>query len=562
MCPVVKGVRALRALFDRQAKGALECIMDPSIGYCRVRIGRVRAEFQARFSQQATVCGGHDWAEDLESLATGVFRPISEDEVCQALRKLPGATAVGLDGITARSLKGVGAGLLARVYSLWYYLGRVPGEYKRSRTVLVPKGGANLTDGLGGFRPISVSSCVYRAFSSIITSRLGSGVRLDRSQRGFLRGESGLEINSYLLRACLRNARSGRRPILICFLDLCKAFDTVGHASIYRALVMQGVDYRMGRMVRSMLEGSTTEVWYGGESTGEIAVLRGVKQGDPISPLLFNLVLDELLVKLNQAGLGYRYRRGDEVVDRVGVLAYADDLVLCGEGPVEINRMLGICQSFFREHGLKLNVKKCGLLWQDVVPSSRELFWRSKNEEVFIEAGGRREYLPIVGSGDYKYLGHRVYLEGEGDPRGYVEGYLNKLRVCKLKPQQKIAAVRVQLLGALKHQVGVMSPGSGVVDALDQMIRAFIKETLKVPAPYICNSFIYLPLRRGGLGITNLREFVCIRKLFIHNKVVVSGSKVLLALGQEGWYSRDLEKARALLGVSVQERFPVNKVRG
>lgn len=180
------------------------------------------------------------------------------------------------------------------------------------------------------------------------------------------------------------------------------------------------------------------------------------------------------------------------------LLAYADDLVLCSEGPVELNQMLGTCQTFFRGHGLKLNVKKCGLLWQDVVPNSRELYWRSTNEEVYISMGDRREFIPVVGSGDYKYLGHRVFLQREEDPRDYVEGYLNKLRSCKLKPQQKIAAVRVQLLGVIKHRVSTFSPGSGVVDALDKMIRGFIKETLKIPAQYVYNSFIYLPLRRGA----------------------------------------------------------------
>lgn len=316
---VVRGVGSLRAMFDRRARVALGYIINPSSGFCRVGIGRVRGEFQDRFSRPAMVSGDYDGLRGMEGLAKGVFRPIQEDEVQRALRKLPGLTAVGLDGVTAKGLKGVGAGLLSRIYSIWYFLGRVPPEYKRSRTVLIPKGGANLGDGLGGFRPISISSCMYRVFSSIVTGRLASQVRLDMSQRGFMRGESGLVVNSFLLKACIKNARAACRPILICFLDLSKAFDTIGHASIYRALVRQGVDYRLGKIVRGMLEGSSTEVWHAGESTGGIAILRGVKQGDPISPLLFNLVLDELLVNLNRQALGYRFRRGGEVVGRVVV---------------------------------------------------------------------------------------------------------------------------------------------------------------------------------------------------------------------------------------------------
>ena len=55
-----------------------------------------------------------------------------------------------------------------------------------------------------------------------------------------------------------------------------------------------------------MYRHATTEVTVGGQTTRKIRIKAGVKQGCPLSPLLFNLILDELLEKLKQTEIGVK----------------------------------------------------------------------------------------------------------------------------------------------------------------------------------------------------------------------------------------------------------------
>ncbi|GJQ70216.1 hypothetical protein Trydic_g13260 [Trypoxylus dichotomus] len=118
--------------------------------------------------------------------------------------------------------------------------------------------------------------------------------------------------------------RAQRRPISVVALDLRKAFDTVSHNSIARALRRFQVDDRTTRLIGEQYRGTFTKVSGGGTTTAPVDINIGTKQGDPLSPILFNMVLDELIVKLEGMGGGVSVGDGKEVT----VLGYADDLIL------------------------------------------------------------------------------------------------------------------------------------------------------------------------------------------------------------------------------------------
>ncbi|GLD64747.1 uncharacterized protein AKAME5_002927600 [Lates japonicus] len=80
----------------------------------------------------------------------------------------------------------------------------------------------------------------------------------------------------------------------------------------------------------------------------------GVKQGDPLSPLLFNLALDPLLYMLEDKGVGFKV--GDQSLT---ALAFADDLVLLSDSWKGMERNLQILEIFSGLTGLKVNLSKC-----------------------------------------------------------------------------------------------------------------------------------------------------------------------------------------------------------
>ena len=108
--------------------------------------------------------------------------------------------------------------------------------------------------------------------------------------------------------------------------DLSKTFNTVPHSCIFRALRRKGVPESFIEIVCDLYEGCETAISCGGRSTAKIQMLSGVKEGCPLSLLLFNYVVDEFLDSLTETG--YKF----EVV-RINGLAFADDLNLSHSTP-------------------------------------------------------------------------------------------------------------------------------------------------------------------------------------------------------------------------------------
>jgi hypothetical protein len=82
-------------------------------------------------------------------------------------------------------------------------------------------------------------------------------------------------------------------------------------------------------------------------------VANGVKQGGIMSPVLFTMYVDDLLIRLRDSGLGCRIK--DEYI---GAIAYADDITLICPSIRGINTMLKICKNFADEFEILFNEKK------------------------------------------------------------------------------------------------------------------------------------------------------------------------------------------------------------
>ena len=102
---------------------------------------------------------------------------------------------------------------------------------------------------------------------------------------------------------------------------------------------------------------------------------REVKQGVPLSPLLFNIAMDPLLAEVSRQGNGYKFGHGDS--DRIESLAYADDNCLLTGSAEDMNTNLAIVDRFCAETGMKLNVKKSARSALDLLEAELTQWTRS-----------------------------------------------------------------------------------------------------------------------------------------------------------------------------------------
>ncbi|KYO45799.1 hypothetical protein Y1Q_0021443 [Alligator mississippiensis] len=113
-------------------------------------------------------------------------------------------------------------------------------------------------------------------------------------------------------------------------------------------------------LVRELYHGCTTAVHATDRVTAEIPIWSGVRQGYPLSPIIFSLDTEMLLraMAVSSGGL-------DLYSQKLSVLAYTDDLILLAPDATQLQQMLDVTSEVARWMGLHFNVTKCASLHID-----------------------------------------------------------------------------------------------------------------------------------------------------------------------------------------------------
>lgn len=155
--------------------------------------------------------------------------PIREGEVFVRLTRAEN-TAPGDDKITYRHWKQADPDwkVLAAIFNICWQQKQIPQDWKKSRTILIPKDG-DLLD-ISNWRPIALCRTIYKLYTGCLAARLRRWIEqhniLCSAQKGFMALDGVLEHN-YVLQHYLDEARDGNKYICIALLDLSNAFGSV-----------------------------------------------------------------------------------------------------------------------------------------------------------------------------------------------------------------------------------------------------------------------------------------------------------------------------------------------
>ena len=257
-----------------------------------------------------------------------IMAPFTAGEVSRKLKSLSNSSP-GKDKVEYRHLKLLDpkGELLQLIFNRCINEKKVPSVWKHSTTVPIYKKGDSSDP--SNFRPIALMSCLYKLLMSLLSAR-ASNFAIQHSimsdQQKCARPSEGCHEHTFTLQSIISDCKRNQKNCFFAWLDLRNAFGSVSHAAIFTTLRHMGFSDDFISLIRDVYTDATTVVKLSQNvETDPINVHAGVKQGCPISPILFNLST-ELLIRTVLS----KCTENDAIPFRlygesVSILAYADD---------------------------------------------------------------------------------------------------------------------------------------------------------------------------------------------------------------------------------------------
>jgi hypothetical protein len=208
------------------------------------------------------------------------------------------------------------------------------------------------------YRGIAVGQSIAKLFSITLLRRIDRWAE-DQSRRasgqaGFRHGR-GTSDNAFIMNHLIEKYTHRKKPLYIAFIDFRKAYDSVDRSVLWAALAEHGLHGPVLETLKAMYSDVRMAVRLAGEVGELFDAPMGVKQGDPLSPLLFGLLIDRLepYLKLHCPTIG-----ADLAILTLNQLLYADDLCLIAESPRDLQTLLDRLHDFCGENKLTVNPSK------------------------------------------------------------------------------------------------------------------------------------------------------------------------------------------------------------
>jgi hypothetical protein len=458
------------------------------------------------------------------------------EDIQEGSYRSPHKSSPGPDGIPYEILTVLlqhpATGKLAlQVYNEALALGRFPASWLETCMILLPKKG-DLSQ-LSNWRPISLINADAKIFTRLINARLMIYLNkcLSTNQMGFMPrrfiGEQGMILQ------CLQEiATQAQSETIALLLDQQKAYDRIHFDYLQECMQAFNIPTTVIQSIITLFSSTMIQVNVNGFLTAPFQQQRGLRQGDPISPLLFNIAFDPLLRAIDNAPSIQGFNLQREAIPRfdlhyhhltnsfeqltmhsnnsnthyaanlppntsVKVLAYADDTLVTLKNQDDFMQLQSILAKYMNASNALLNYGKTQALslsgaphpeWQAFLQQQGIQHWHDKNSPE-----------PLI------YLGYAI-CSSPNQRAAHAQKIIANMKLqCFLFASRssnyrgKVTIMNSLIYSKLWHMIRLFSFSKSEMKQLQQIAASFINNNAKISR--FSFDHLTLPRRQGGLQL-------------------------------------------------------------
>jgi hypothetical protein len=356
---------------------------------------------------------------------------------------------------------------------------------------------------IANYRPITVLNSDYKIFTKALTNKLSrvAPYLIHKNQSGFMKGRQ-ITDAIYLAMEVVEYSEDDLQNGIIVALDQEKAYNKTMHSYLWDTLRRHGLPELFINTVKSLYKFADTHVIVNGEISSSFRVTRGVRQGDPLSCLLFNLAIEPLASMLRSSNLrGYKI---PGVTENAVVQLFADDTTAYLSEHDSFDDLNKILDRWCLASGARFNVTKTEIIpygapeYREHLLETRQLHPEDNPIPPDVHVAGEGEAVRILGG----FVGNGVGAFGvwtpvlekiDSDYERWVR--LNPTLTMKKNIDQIVAGSRSQYLA----QVNGM-PAAATKHILKAQ-KEFINDS---KSSMVSRNSLMAPREQGGIGMFDL----------------------------------------------------------
>lgn len=277
------------------------------------------------------------------------------------LKKTSNNKSVGIDNLPYEVLRSYESCLLLHhLFNKIFQSHIIPSIWRKAIIKPIPKNSTIDPRLPLQYRGIALLSTVYKIYSSVLNNRivnyLESNNLYAEEQNGFRKNRSCSE-HIFTVTTIIRNRISEGKPTYAAFLDAEKAFDRIDRNLLLYKLISLGITGHIYENIKAIYKEATCAINVNNMLTEWFETESGVKQGDTLSPTLFNIFINDLVPEINALGLGVQFDNRS-----ISILLYADDIILLSETEEGLQKMLDCVYSWSKKNKIKFNASKSNIV--------------------------------------------------------------------------------------------------------------------------------------------------------------------------------------------------------